>query len=135
MLGDYEHDYEWYNKLLASDGFEQYYWNRYKSYLQNKSNPLPDTVIDILENNTLKNIMSYLGDPRESTTHYSIRGLVVGDVQSGKTSNYIGLATKAADAGYKVIFVLTGTIESLRQQTQHRIEEGFIGYNLSLIHI
>ncbi len=129
LLGDYEHDYEWYNKLLASDGFEQYYWNRYKSYLQNKSNPLPDTVIDILENNTLKNIMSYLGDPRESTTHYSIRGLVVGDVQSGKTSNYIGLATKAADAGYKVIFVLTGTIESLRQQTQQRIEEGFIGYN------
>ena len=129
LLGDYEHDYEWYNKLLASDEFEQYYWNRYKSYLQNKSNPLPDTVIDILENNTLKNIMSYLGDPRENTTHYSIRGLVVGDVQSGKTSNYIGLATKAADAGYKVIFVLTGTIESLRQQTQQRIEEGFIGYN------
>lgn len=129
LLGDYEHDYEWYSKLLASDGFEQYYWNRYKSYLKNKSNPLPDTVIDILENNTLKNIMSYLGDPRENTTHYSIRGLVVGDVQSGKTSNYIGLATKAADAGYKVIFVLTGTIESLRQQTQQRIEEGFIGYN------
>ena len=129
LLGDYEHDYEWYNKLLASDEFEQYYWNRYKSYLQNKSNPLPDTIIDILENNTLKNIMSYLGDPRENTTHYSIRGLVVGDVQSGKTSNYIGLATKAADAGYKVIFVLTGTIESLRQQTQQRIEEGFIGYN------
>ena len=129
LLGDYEHDYEWYNKLLASDEFEQYYWNRYKSYLQNKSNPLSDTVIDILENNTLKNIMSYLGDPRENATHYSIRGLVVGDVQSGKTSNYIGLATKAADAGYKVIFVLTGTIESLRQQTQQRIEEGFIGYN------
>lgn len=129
LLGDYEHDYEWYNKLLASDEFEQYYWNRYKSYLQNKSNPLSNTVIDILENNTLKNIMSYLGDPRENTTHYSIRGLVVGDVQSGKTSNYIGLATKAADAGYKVIFVLTGTIESLRQQTQQRIEEGFIGYN------
>lgn len=129
LLGDYEHDYEWYNKLLATDGFEQYYWNRYKSYLKNKSNPLSDTVIDVLENNTLKNIMSYLGDPKENTTHYSIRGLVVGDVQSGKTSNYIGLATKAADAGYKVIFVLTGTIESLRQQTQQRIEEGFIGYN------
>ena len=76
-----------------------------KSYLQNKSNPLPDTVIDILENNTLKNIMSYLGDPRECTTHYSIRGLVVGDVQSGKTATYGGLICKAADAGYKVVIV------------------------------
>lgn len=128
ILGDYEHDYEWYNKLLASDEFEQYYWERYKNYLQTKRNPLPQTVIDILEHNTLKNIMSYLGNPNDSLP-YSIRGLVVGDVQSGKTSNYIGLATKAADAGYKVIFVLTGTIESLRQQTQQRIEEGFIGYD------
>ena len=72
--------------------------------------------------------MSYIGNPKEEIP-YSIRGLVVGDVQSGKTSNYIGLISKAADAGYKVIFLLTGTIESLRRQTQIRVEEGFIGYD------
>ena len=73
--------------------------------------------------------MSYLGNPNEESG-FSVRGLVVGDVQSGKTSNYLGLITKAADAGYKVIFILTGTIESLRKQTQIRVEEGFVGYDV-----
>lgn len=40
---------------------------------------------------------------------------------------------KAADAGYKVIILLTGTIESLRKQTQERIEEGFVGANIDKI--
>lgn len=51
-------------------------------------------------------------------------------MQCGKTSNYLGLVTKAADAGYRVIFILTGTIESLRKQTQIRAEEGFVGYDV-----
>ena len=74
--------------------------------------------------------MSYIGDPGESEG-FSIRGLVVGDVQSGKTSNYLGLVTKAADAGYRVIIILTGTIEGLRRQTQERVEEGFVGYDVT----
>ena len=55
--------------------------------------------------------------------------MVVGNVQSGKTANYIGLISKAADAGYKVIVVLAGILDDLRIQTQIRIEEGFIGKN------
>ena len=51
-------------------------------------------VINVLENVTLKSIMSYLGNPNDESK-FSIRGLVVGDVQSGKTSNYLGLVTKA----------------------------------------
>lgn len=128
ILGDYDHDYEWYNKLLISDDFDEYYWNRYKNYLLNVKHFSP-TIVDVLENKTLKSIMSYLGNPHEEGTTFSIRGLVVGDVQSGKTSNYLGLLSKAADSGYKVIFILTGTIESLRKQTQIRVEEGFIGYD------
>ena len=53
--------------------------------------------------------------------------MVVGQVQSGKTSNYTGLINKAADAGYKLIIVLAGMHDSLRSQTQIRIDEGFIG--------
>ena len=53
--------------------------------------------------------------------------MVVGQVQSGKTSNYIGLINKAADAGYKLIIVLAGMHDLLRSQTQIRIDEGFIG--------
>jgi hypothetical protein len=87
---------------------------------------LPKKIIEVLEKKTAFNLMSYLGNPNDDSM-FSIRGLVVGDVQSGKTSNYIGLISKAADAGYKVFFVLTGNVESLRRQTQERIEEGFIG--------
>ena len=45
------------------------------------------------------------------------RGLIIGDVQSGKTSTYIGLICKAADAGYKVFILLTGTIEAVNVRT------------------
>lgn len=36
--------------------------------------------------------------------------MVVGQVQSAKTSNYTGLINKSADAGYKLIIVLAGMI-------------------------
>ncbi len=129
ILGDYEHDYLWYQNWL-DEGHDEYYWTRYKNYLVCQKH-FPPEVINVLENKTLKSLMSYLGNPNDSDSAYSIRGLVVGDVQSGKTSNYLGLVTKAADAGYKVIFILTGTIESLRKQTQERVEEGFVGYDVA----
>ena len=50
------------------------------------------------------------------------RGLIIGDVQSGKTSTYIGFICKAADAGYRVFILLTGTIESLRRQKKALLE-------------
>ena len=43
---------------------------------------------------------------------------------------YIGLVCKAADAGYKVVILLTGITETLRQQTQERVEEGILGYTI-----
>ena len=127
ILGNYNHNYDWYKEWLQSDNSKTYFWDRYKSYLLTYKH-FPVEVVKTLEDNTLYNLMSYLGEPY-SEDAFSIRGLVVGDVQSGKTSNYLGLITKAADAGYKVIFILTGTIESLRKQTQQRVEEGFIGYD------
>jgi len=128
ILGDYEHDYHWYDKLLKKKEYVEYYWPRYKSHLLNTTFKDAPNLVDVLENSTLISLMSYLGNPNDESS-FSNRGLVVGDVQSGKTSNYLGLLTKAADAGYKVIFILTGTIESLRKQTQQRVEEGFVGFD------
>ncbi len=128
LVGDYEHDYEWFNNLTSDSDFEQYYWERYKNYLIEQKGFSSTIVNKTLQDKTLKTLMSYLGNPNDSA-NFSIRGLVVGDVQSGKTSNYLGLICRAADAGYKVVFLLTGTIESLRRQTQERVEEGFIGYD------
>ena len=99
------------------------YWDRYKQYLLNDkgfTGPTVNTMDDVSDELT-----DLLGDP--TVSNFQRRGLIIGDVQSGKTANYSGLICKAADAGYKVIVLLTGTIEKLRKQTQQRIDEAFTG--------
>ena len=77
-------------------------------------------------------MLSLLENPlREGS--WDRRGLVVGHVQSGKTSHYSGLICKAADAGYKIIIVLAGLHNNLRAQTQLRLDEAFLGYRTSAI--
>ena len=76
-------------------------------------------------------ILALMEDPTRPGM-WDRRGMVVGEVQSGKTSNYIELACKAVDAGYKFIVVLTGTTNSLRAQTQLRFDEGFLGWDTRL---
>lgn len=75
-------------------------------------------------------ILGLLHDPHDPSD-WDRRGLVIGHVQSGKTANYIGLLTKAADAGYKFIIVIAGIHNNLRTQTQGRIDEGFVGRDSS----
>jgi hypothetical protein len=125
LLDDYEHEQNWYTKV--KDNIKSFYWDRYRKYLFN--NGWPIEVLNQLDFKTLDQLMNYLGDPKFEG-QFSRRGLVMGDVQSGKTSNYIGLIAKAVDAGYKVIILLTGVLENLRRQTQIRVEEGFIGYDV-----
>ncbi|MDB5279057.1 MAG: putative endonuclease, domain protein [Ferruginibacter sp.] len=99
------------------------FWKAYKIYLDKKN--FASTTIKKLDQLT-DDILSRLGDPSKSGV-WDKRGMIVGDVQSGKTSNYVGLINKAADLGFRIIIVLTGLYENLRQQTQERIDEGFIG--------
>lgn len=101
-----------------------HFWNRYSSYIQKKISP--DTLNKL--DNLTDDILDRIGDPSINET-WDKRGMVVGQVQSGKTGNYIGLINKAADAGYKLIIVLAGMHDSLRSQTQIRIDEGFLGFN------
>lgn len=69
-------------------------------------------------------VVSMLDHPLESD--FSTRGLVVGYVQSGKTSNFTALIAKAADAGYKFFIVLAGIHNGLRLQTQLRLERQLV---------
>lgn len=71
-------------------------------------------------------VLRHLPDPRTSE-YFQGRGLVVGYVQSGKTANYIAVSARAVDAGYRMIIVLSGIHDALRNQTQSRIEEELIG--------
>lgn len=69
-------------------------------------------------------ILALCSDPESNEKR---RGMVIGDVQSGKTSNYLALANMACDYGYRLILILAGMTDSLRIQTQERVDEGFIG--------
>lgn len=100
------------------------FWNRYSSFIRKKISP--DTLNKL--DNLTDDILDRISDPSISGS-WDKRGMVVGQVQSGKTSNYIGLINKAADTGYKLIIVLAGMHDSLRSQTQIRIDEGFLGFN------
>ncbi|EKZ1617801.1 Z1 domain-containing protein [Listeria monocytogenes] len=113
---------KWYFNSIAENG--TCYWDRYKRYLDTDVRMSPK-VIEKIEYSA-DQIMDSLANPK-SDISFKRKGLVIGAVQSGKTSNYIALMNKAADSGYKVIILLTGTIEKLRQQTQGRVDEGFIG--------
>lgn len=118
-----EEDFEpWiHNKKGA---VEMRFWDRYIKYQQVDENWAPDTT-DKLDDIT-DDILNHLKDPTTSGS-WDKRGMVVGQVQSGKTSNYIGLMCKAADYGYKIIVVLAGITNDLRSQTQLRTDIGFLG--------
>lgn len=72
-------------------------------------------------------ILNHCGDPL-SKDDFDLKGLVIGDIQSGKTANYTSLINKAIDAGYKIIIVLTGTTNDLRSQTQMRLDKEVAGF-------
>ncbi len=80
-----------------------------------------------LEHSTAR-IVELMEDPQRPGP-WDWRGLVVGDVQSGKTASYAGVVNRAADAGYRLIIILTGMHSILRLQTQKRFDLDFLGYD------
>ncbi len=113
----------WLHDARINGEIQDFYWSRYRKLLNLKG--LPKSVIDATDEVTDR-VLDRLGDPRNMSP-WSRRGMVVGHVQSGKTANYTGLICKAADAGYRLIVVIAGIHNNLRNQTQARIDEGFIG--------
>ncbi len=114
----------WLKEEKASINFEL--WNRYKLYMSENDPSFPVNDLDDFTDKILDKCVN----PKKDGS-WDRRGMVVGHVQSGKTSNYVGLVNKATDAGYKIIIVIAGTISSLRRQTQERIDSGYIGRNSS----
>lgn len=102
------------------------FWRRYQKYLL-EAKSIPESSISRIDDFTDR-ILELLENPLRDG-EWDRRGMVVGQVQSGKTSNYTGLICKSADAGYKLIIVLAGMHKSLRSQTQIRLDEGFLGFD------
>lgn len=88
-----------YRKKLLSDGFKK------------------DTV-DQMERTTYRILKKLSID---TTQMEPVKGLVIGNVQSGKTANMAALMAMAADCGWNMFIILSGTIDNLRQQTQNRL--------------
>jgi len=105
---------------------DEYYWERYKKFLLGDKR-WEDNIVSALDR-VGDSILDLLGNPADQNI-WKRKGLILGDIQSGKTSNYLALINKAADAGYKLIILLSGSLEALRKQTQERVDEGFVGLN------
>ena len=101
------------------------YFDRYKLYLRQEGFSFKVIEEDIAP--TCEKILSRCANPKTDSPKEQRRGLVVGDVQSGKTANYLALMNMAYDYGYKIVVLLAGMTDSLRIQTQKRTDKGVIG--------
>jgi hypothetical protein len=115
---------DWYT---PRPGVKDYYWSTYQRYLSEQRGWQEDSLLSL--DNTTRAIVECLADP-EWTQAYASRGLVMGYVQSGKTTNFMGVAARAADAGYRLCIVLAGTWNILRNQTQRRFDKELLGKEL-----
>ncbi len=133
VVSDIREHEEWYDEwLLQNNNFHNdYYWNSLKRFL---SRELTDKytafdagrIVKSIDDATYKT-MKLVANP--ARRNFSCKGLVVGYVQSGKTANFTALIAKAADAGYKLILVLSGIHSILRRQTQIRLDKELTGMN------
>lgn len=125
---------DWFNPStnapLHRDMIDWHFWDHYRSYLAVHKGR-PNSVINSLDNLSSE-ILSRIEDPLRRGK-WDRRGMVMGSVQSGKTANYTALITKAADAGYRLFIVLAGVHNSLRSQTQTRLNEEFLGYDIEKV--
>lgn len=95
-------------------------WARYRAIWLESGKP----GLETLDASTTR-ITALLANPRALDTPGCTpkrKGLVMGNVQSGKTGNYAGVIAKAADAGYGLVIVLAGLYNNLRKQTQDRLD-------------
>jgi len=112
----------WYTPQRRAE--HEFYWPAYRQHLLEANGWRPESIADLDDATT--RVVERLSDPNR-TDAYQSKGLVVGYVQSGKTANFTGVLAKSIDAGYRLLIVLTGTVELLRAQTQRRIDMELVG--------
>ena len=97
-------------------------WLEHKEWISNGPHKLPKSGVESIKNTTndIKNIIL-------NSNKKKLYGLVVGHVQSGKTANYTALLSRIADIDYTIVIVLSGILNDLRHQTQHRLLRDLTG--------
>lgn len=107
-------DASWYDSVDKLDK----YWPPLREKLESK---LGNTVEGI--DRQADAIVSAFANPK--WPQFNRQGLVVGYVQSGKTTSFEAVISKAADVGYRFVIVLSGLTDNLRNQTQQRLMRDF----------
>lgn len=119
------------DKWLENTDIKFEYANRYFNYLSNTKH-WDRKVVNVLKKDSFK-IIQMLGNPNGDGFMHR-KGLLIGDVQSGKTASYTAILNRAVDVGYKIIILLAGTTSVLRQQTQKRLDYELMGSTLNNEH-
>lgn len=97
------------------------YWHRFEKLM--KFDGWDETRLETNKRQTLE-IVNCLSDPAKTITSDESRykkGLVYGNVQSGKTAHIASLISMYASAGCRMFIVLSGVTNNLRLQTQNRL--------------
>ncbi|UQB80138.1 hypothetical protein KI429_12960 [Pseudomonas shirazica] len=106
-------------------------WSRHEDYLRAQPKWMPHQIASVAEESLrIISKTTPVGRPE-----FQCRGLVVGYVQSGKTANFTAVAARAADVGYRLIIVLSGIHDSLRNQTQKRLDLELAGTGVDWIRL
>lgn len=104
-------------------------WVNYKKKISKPGSGFTDISIAAIEKSSQK-IVTQIED--QTSQLDPVRGMVVGNVQSGKTANMAGTIAMAADYGFNFFIVLTGTIDNLRLQTRERLVQDLNAKECSL---
>ncbi|MHB1708463.1 MAG: Z1 domain-containing protein [Thermoplasmataceae archaeon] len=116
-------DEDWFQHV---DRSAWYYWPELRNYLL--ANGWTSKSIQSLDSTTDR-ILMRLKSPYSNG--FDVRGLVLGYVQSGKTSNFTAVMAKAADCKYRLFIVLSGIDKGLRRQTQIRLDRELMGKSVN----
>lgn len=107
---------------IDAAGPDKYREHQFYKTVQRRTGIPDQQVLDDIRENTL-HILGRCNNPEDWGENK--QGLVYGMVQSGKTASMINLISMGLIAGYKLIIILAGDKNSLRKQTQKRINHAF----------
>lgn len=105
---------DWYSGPGESDR----YWLALQD--QFRAEKWPDERIGSVDHSS-STVVAHTPRPDRST--WNSKGLVVGYVQSGKTTNFTAVIAKLGDVRYRLVIVLSGIHNGLRRQTQVRLDQ------------
>jgi len=117
-LADYQ-NHGWMDK----EDIDLYRENDQYKEIQKRSGIKDFQVLDDIRENTI-HILGRCNNPKDWGEKNN-QGLVYGMVQSGKTASMINLISMGIIAGYKLFIILAGDKDSLRKQTQKRVNKAF----------